>query len=90
MMMLIIETIIMNVFDDDNNYEFDDDSDCWLPAVLGRLIDILFQYTEQSQLILDYTEREKERLTEINQLIKQSIKVHQNVTRWKKIINFQL
>jgi len=59
--------------DDDNNYEFDDDNrDCWLPAVLGRLIDILFQFTEQSQLILDYTERERKRdwQQEINQLIK--------------------
>jgi hypothetical protein len=58
--------------DDNNNYEFDDDSDCWLPAVLGRLIDILFQFTEQSQLILDYTERERKRdwQQEINQLIK--------------------
>ena len=59
--------------DDNNNYKFDnDDSDCWLPAVLGRLIDILFQFTEQSQLILDYTERERKRdwQQEINQLIK--------------------
>lgn len=37
----------VDVENEDDNYEFY--LWCWLPAVLGRLIDILFQFTEQPQ-----------------------------------------